>query len=63
VDTECTAQESISRSGALTEGHKWKLALFCYINYLAGLLSFGLLYPVIIFARISVYRQLKGSVN
>jgi uncharacterized membrane protein len=59
VDTQCTAQESITRSGQLTEGHKGKLFWFYVLNWFIGALSFGLLYPVILFARISVYRQLQ----
>lgn len=61
IDTDCSVSDSFTLSSALTAGQKVHLLFFILINWVLMTVSVNLLYPVVQFARISVYRQLKNS--
>jgi len=61
VDTDCSVSDSFTFSSALTAGQKVHLLFFIILNWVLMTASVNLLFPVVQFARISVYRQLKNS--
>ncbi len=61
IDTDCSVSDSFTLSSALTAGQKVHLLFFILLNWLLLTASVNLLFPVVQFARISVYRQLKNN--
>lgn len=63
IDQNSTAIESLKISKKMTQGTRLKLFLFIVVCTLLSIISFGLLYPVILMARIDVYKKLKAAHN
>ena len=61
IDQNCGAIESLKISKKITEGTRVKLFLFIVVCTLLSSITFGLLYPVILMARIDVYKKLKAA--
>lgn len=63
VDQSCGGIEALKISQKMTQGLRLKLFLFIAICAIFSGLTFGLLYPVVLMARIDVYKKLKSAHN
>lgn len=61
IDQSCGAVEALKISQKITQGTRLKLFLFIVVCTLLSVASFGILYPVILMARIDVYKKLKAA--
>lgn len=60
IDQTCGAVEALKISQKMSQGTRIKLFLFIVICTILSMISFGLLYPIILMARIDVYKKLKA---
>lgn len=61
VDQGCGGIEALKISQKMTQGLRLKLFLFIAICAILSGITFGLLYPVVLMARIDLYKKLKAA--
>lgn len=61
VDGEYSGIESLKISYTLTKGCRFKLILFDAVSFMVTIVTLGLAYPVVLAARIHVYKQLTAA--
>lgn len=61
IDQSCGAVEALKISEKMSQGTRIKLFLFIVVCTVLSMISFGLLYPIILMARIDVYKKLKAA--
>jgi hypothetical protein len=61
VDQQCSPFEAFAMSRKLTRNSGWHLFGFLLISWLLTIISFGLLYPVLLMTRIDIYGKLRAN--
>lgn len=59
VDQDLPVLEAFAMSRKLIKNQGWNLFIFIFLSSLLMILSLGILYPVILMARIDIYKKLR----